>query len=171
MAFHHARMAALGLGLTAGVAAAGIVLFNTVPATVRSIIDVAGLHAWTRRVTPPMRLQWGRQWHAAGHHATFRLVSPAQGHDLLWLVATRGQIPAERVAEEVSLQIGQTTYATEVEALHPDYETYEPMVQLRVPEGCSDAMQGLASRFSVGRACCRVFPLSHLRDPMGEAIL
>ena len=56
--------------------------------------------------------------------AFLRLVPPSAGHDLTWLIATRGQLPHERVSRALQEQLQYDAYVSTVEALHPDTDVY-----------------------------------------------
>ena len=66
------------------------------------------------------------------------------GHDLCWLVATRGQVSHARVELAVQRYLGAAVYGAEVEARHPETEGYKNMIMIRVEERSQVLMQSLS---------------------------
>ena len=63
----------------------------------------------------------------------FRLEDPAHGHDLMWTVATRGQVQPTAVAMALLDYLGEAPSAIAVTGWHPVSEAFEQMVQVAVP--------------------------------------
>ena len=93
--------------------------------------------------------------------ADIRFASPASGHDLMWMVATGGQIYFDRVAQALLDVLGEYPTTDMVCALHPETQTFEPMVQVSVPNHLRNLMiMGPAAEafIQVGSYRCKVFP-------------
>ena len=82
----------------------------------------------------------------AGHGtpaAYVRIPLADRGHDLQWLIDTGGDIEADHVARSLSTMIGGAVAAAPVVALHPDTESYSPMVPVRVTAALARAMRAM----------------------------
>ena len=76
-----------------------------------------------------------------GQVADVRLCDPASGHDLVWMVITRGQLPKRDVAHALRDILGEMPTAEEVIGWHPTRGAYEPMVQISVPQHLGRVMR------------------------------
>ena len=89
-----------------------------------------------------------------------RLNEPSMGSDLAWLVRTHGQMYPEDVAEAIRRVLGEMPTAHDVQALHPDTNEYEAMVQVGVPAHLGRTFRlGIAAEglLVVGGNRCEVF--------------
>ena len=159
------------MGGAVGVASDGVLLFGVLPALVEAYISRSGVLNWSRHVAPPVRLLASAVLSGPSNDMSFRLASPAAGHELLWLVATRGQLSNACVERAVFELTGHPTCATTVEALHPELGTYQPMAMLRGDPAATMALQNLTAGpgLCIGGATCRVFPITHIRQDAHRA--
>ena len=159
------------MGGAVGVASDGVLLFGVLPALVEAYISRSGVLSWSRHVAPPVRLLASAVLSGPSNDMSFRLASPAAGHELLWLVATRGQLSNACVERAVFELTGHPTCATTVEALHPELGTYQPMAMLRGEPAATMALQNLTAGpgLCIGGATCRVFPITHIRQDAHRA--
>ena len=99
--------------------------------------------------------------------ADIRFASPASGHDLMWMVATGGQIHLDRVAQALRNVLGEYPTTDMVCALHPETQAFEPMVQVSVPNHLRNLMiMGPAAEafIQIGAHRCKVFPFTEIRQ-------
>ena len=110
--------------------AGGVALLGAPPVSAGAILDGTDAMTWMRAVNPAGRLHYTPLDEGGGR---FRLTNPAMGHDLVWLVRTRGQWTAQRIQRAMDEELRFATVASVVEAMAPDEQEYEEMVMVRLP--------------------------------------